>query len=447
MHRSEAKERTSASLRELSDPMTPEAATTSDSSDSLMNELKTSRRQSKYDPEDQIGGEDSSDNAVKGPGRARRVLKRMDSSPVTQSEDTEHGYENSRDLNNSQGNGKHAGLTRVKRPTTELSTRQKRLELLRRRHAGKNQQSPSDNELEIEGGGPSPQANLITLGDPDEDSDQDPPLRGGEAQNLDEYEEDFVVDDSDTLGVPAALDEIPLQFTRHSHKKPIEHFKDVVEWMVHNKLNPAFPRSDPVYKIARQKLDDVVQGFAGSKFISSVWKADFSAALKKYPDVARIDVPTMFDQKCQACGRSGHPAKHQLIFSGKPYHRESLEDISSDEDSEDDSNEGEREPVPQSEAFFLGRTCNANAETAHALYHWRHQLNQFVLDLLRAEGHTSAEKIIERENWSVKKREKYANKVVDEMEEDGRMKQLYREFKENIEAARSVKNEAYSYGR
>lgn len=247
------------------------------------------------------------------------------------------------------------------------------------------------------------------------------------------------MDDSDTLGVPAALDEIPLQFTRHSHKKPIEHFKDVVEWMVHNKLNPAFPRSDPVYKIARQKLDDVVQGFAGSKFISSVWKADFSAALKKYPDVARIDVPTMFDQKCEACGRSGHPAKHQLIFSGKPYHRESLEDISSDEDSEDDSNEGEREAVPQSEAFFLGRTCNANAETAHALYHWRHQLNQFVLDLLRAEGHTSADKIIERENWSVKKREKYANKVVDEMEEDGRMKQLYREFKENIEAARSAK--------
>ena len=85
------------------------------------------------------------------------------------------------------------------------------------------------------------------------------------------------------------------------------------------------------------------------------------------------------------------------------------------------------------------RTCNANAETAHALYHWRHQLNQFVLDVLRAEGHTNPEKIVERENWSVKKREKYANKVVDELDEDGRMRELYKEFKENIEAARDAK--------
>ncbi|KAL8753858.1 MAG: hypothetical protein Q9184_005298 [Pyrenodesmia sp. 2 TL-2023] len=336
--------------------------------------------------------------------------------------------------------GKDTGLTRARRPTAELNTRQKQLELLRRRRAGENQQPSSDDELEIEGDDPDRQANLVTLGEPDEDSDPDRNLRGGDALNLDEYEEDFVVDDDDTLGAPAGLDEIPLEFTRHSHKKPIEHFKDVVEWMVHNKLNPAFARNDQVYVIARQKLDDVVQGFAGSKFISSVWKADFLAALKKYPDVARIDVPTMFDQKCEACGRSGHPATRHLIFSGKPYHRESLEDISSDEDSEEeDSDEAEKEAVPQSKAFFLGRNCNANAETAHALYHWRHQLNHFVLDLLRAEGHTSPEKIIERENWSVKKREKYANKVVDEMEEDGRMRQLYREFKENIEAARDAK--------
>lgn len=213
----------------------------------------------------------------------------------------------------------------------------------------------SDNELEVERQEDDPRANVNTLVELDGDSDTDH-LRGGDIPNLDEYEEDFIEDNDDTIGVPLGLDDIPLEFTRHAHKKPIEYFKDVVEWMVHNKLNPAFARNDPIYTIAKQKLDDVVQGFAGSKFISAAWKADFSEALRKYPDIARIDVPTMFDQKCEACGRSGHPAKHQLIFSGKPYHRESLEDVSSDEDSnEEDDHEGQDTHVPQSKSFFLGR--------------------------------------------------------------------------------------------
>ena len=213
---------------------------------------------------------------------------------------------------------------------------------------------PSDSDLEVTTQG-NDQSNVITLGELDEDSDIER-LRGGDISDLDQYEEDFIEDDDDTIGVPLGREDIPLEFTRHAHKKPIEHFKDVVEWMVHNKLNPAFARDDPIYKIARHKLDDVVQGFAGSKFISSAWKVDFSEALRKYPDIARIDVPTMFDQKCEACGRSGHPAKHQLIFSGKRYNRESLENISSDEDSDEEDADGTlQERTPQSKAFFLGR--------------------------------------------------------------------------------------------
>ncbi|KAL8636933.1 MAG: hypothetical protein Q9226_009185, partial [Calogaya cf. arnoldii] len=278
-------------------------------------------------------------------------------------------------------------------------------------------------------------------------ADSDVPIE--EKDNLDEYEEDFVDDEYDTIGAPAQPVSIPIEFTRHAHKKPIKHFKDVVEWMVHNKLNPAFPRNDPIYTIAVRKLDDVVQGYAGSKFMSAVWKADFTETLKRYPDCTKIDVPTMFDQKCEACGRSGHPAKHQLTFSGKPYHRDSLEDISSDE--EDDSDDPESDSHSRSshvKAFFLGRTCNANAETAHALYHWRHQLNQFVLITLRSEGHLSREKILERNDWNTKKKQKYANGVVDGMEANGQMKELYREFKQNIEVAREAKNEGgYFYGR
>ncbi len=86
--------------------MTPEAATTSDSSDSLMNELKNSRKKSKPGSgEDRTGGEGSSDNAVRDPRRARRVLKKRNSSPVVRLEDLEHGNDSPRDLDDLQSNG------------------------------------------------------------------------------------------------------------------------------------------------------------------------------------------------------------------------------------------------------------------------------------------------------------------------------------------------------
>ena len=91
------------------------------------------------------------------------------------------------------------------------------------------------------------------------------------------------------------------------------------------------------------------------------------------------------------------------------------------------------------ETHFDHRFCKANATHAHALLHWRYNLNQWVLDWLKNESHTSAEKIVERENWSIKKRGDYANKVVDGMEETGEIKALYRDFKNNLEAARDAK--------
>ncbi|KAI4194484.1 MAG: hypothetical protein LQ348_002641, partial [Seirophora lacunosa] len=390
-----------------------EAVSESDSGDSLMDELGTSARKPKDGLRaDNDEGDDLSDADPVTPRRGRRLLRKNISSSVAL-EDTESSASDSVESKNKRS---RIGRTRANFPNKARSTRQKQLELLRRRRAGTNQQPASDDELDIEAPPEGSHKYSTVLGELDEDSDSNPALlQDANPTNLDAYEQDFLDDeeDPDTLGALPDLSSIPLEFTRHAHKKPIEHFKDVVEWMVHNKLNPAFARNDPVYAIARRKLDDVVQGFAGSKFISSAWRPEFSAALKKYPDVVRIDVPTMFEQKCEACGRSGHPAKHQLIFQGKPYDRESLEDLSSSDDSGSEETE-----LPTSQAFFLGRTCNANAETAHALHHWRHQLNTFVLDLLRADGHTDPHKIVQREGWSVKKRERYANEVVDGWERE-----------------------------
>jgi len=76
---------------------------------------------------------------------------------------------------------------------------------------------------------------------------------------------------------------------------------------------------------------------------------------------------------------------------------------------------------------------------AHALYHWRYALNQTVLSWLAADGQLTPEKIVERANLRQKKRERASNKVVDSMERTGVMKDLYKQFKENLEAARDAK--------
>ncbi|KAL8801547.1 MAG: hypothetical protein Q9182_004389 [Xanthomendoza sp. 2 TL-2023] len=392
-----------------------------DSDDSLMDELRTSMKKSEENPPEAVdSGEDSSIDAVKG--RRRKKSPLASSSSDVEESDPVGGKQ--RYKSTLQNDGKRQGLTRPKRPATGKSARKKQLELLRKRRAGEEVRPSSDDDS-------------LEIGEPD----TDPSTNVDGHDDLDEYDEEFL-DDEDaadsTLGQPPDITSIPLEFTRHAHKKPAAHFKEVVEWLVHNKFNPAFPRNDPVYVRAILKLDDEAQGYA-SKFISTAWKSEFSRALKRFPEYTRVDMGTIWDRKCEACGRSGHPAKHQLIFGGKPYNHSSLEDVSSDDD--DDDAEADGDPQTKiTKAFFLGRTCNANAETAHGLYHWRHALNHHVLAHLRREGHLAPAKIVERENWSTKRKEKFANEIVDRMELSGEMRNLYQFHKDILEVAREGKN-------
>ena len=254
--------------------------------------------------------------------------------------------------------------TRTRKNTSQRSKRQEQLEMLRRRRAGDKtavqglnlDEDLADGTLHVdlthEVSGESADSATEVLRQT---------FSGG--QNLHEYVDDdgFLDDEEDTVGAPLGLEDMPLEFTRHAHKKPLEHFKDIVEWMIHNKLNPAFARHDPIYQIAVRKLDDEVQGYSGSKFLSSAWNADFLKVLKARPELSSLDVPTMFDHKCDACKRSGHPAKHQLTFSGKPYNRDTLENHTDNEDDDEDDEEesgpldDEEDLASQERSFYLGR--------------------------------------------------------------------------------------------
>ncbi|GLB06159.1 hypothetical protein AtubIFM57258_001456 [Aspergillus tubingensis] len=365
--------------------------------------------------------------------------------------------------------------TRGRLANSARAQRQQHLEALRRRRAGKTasdtEESKSDLEQSGDGDGDSD-------GDGDNGSEQeDEPETHGESpkkpqfrtrleesdvesaiasnDDLDRYEDDFVLeDDDDTLGAPTGLEDIPIEFSRHAYKQLKDYFQDAVEWMVHNQLNPAFPRSDPVYEVAFSKLEDEVKGRTGSQLVSSVWNAKFRRALLARPQIEITTFPTIENHPCDACNRSGHPASFDIKLYGKAYSLKTLEpltDDDSDDDDDDKKEEDEHEDDNHEERdrdghilpdentrFFLGRHCKNKATLAHTLTHWRFHLNEWVTGYLEHQGYLSETRVVERSHWSTKKKTKYAVKAVESMIANGEVKKLWRDFHINLRTARET---------
>ncbi|KAL1646124.1 hypothetical protein SLS58_003544 [Diplodia intermedia] len=356
-----------------------------------------------------------------------------------------------------------------------INARQKALEALRRRRAGEKDSSPEaeeapqprrhralyDTESESES-----ESNQDDEEETDEDEDElsnRPHARVHQATTMDMFQEDdddenFVVEDEDeTIGVPGENATIPLAFTSISRAKGKDLFKYAVEWMVQKKLNPGFAKDDEIYKLTFRKLDDEVKGLAGSKFTSSAWTRDFTRALHARPRFESIEINgssrLLLENHCQACNRRTHPATWDIMLTGKAYKGDTLSDLEdndssdSNESDDSDSDDEDRRSVdanghslpPVSAVFHVGVHCKTNAETAHTLTHWRWHLYDWVKDHLLLQGHLDAEKIVERDGWKTKKRMKYANKVVDEMQANGDIKKLWHDFRATINTAREAK--------
>ncbi|GAT28371.1 possible transcription factor IIIc-like protein [Aspergillus luchuensis] len=362
--------------------------------------------------------------------------------------------------------------TRGRLANSARAQRQQHLEALRRRRAGKTASDTEESKSDIEKSNPGD-------GDSDGDSDngseqEDKPEAHEESpkrkpqfrtrleesdvesaiasnDDLDRYEDDFVLeDDDDTLGAPTGLEDIPIEFSRHAYKQLKDYFQDAVEWMVHNQLNPAFPRSDPVYEVAFSKLEDEVKGRTGSQLVSSVWNAKFRRALLARPRIKITTFPTIENHPCDACNRSGHPASFDIKLYGKAYSLKTLEpltdddsDDDDDDDKEDDNDHEERDRdghiLPdENTRFFLGRHCKNKATLAHTLTHWRFHLNEWVTGYLEHQGYLSETRVVERSHWSTKKRTKYAVKAVESMITNGEVKKLWRDFHINLRTARET---------
>lgn len=280
--------------------------------------------------------------------------------------------------------------TRTRRNVvTKKSKQRKQLELLRRRRAGEDvnlDQNMSSDDAEdeadelVRGAYDTPSDYESRLPQRKKDEDESEEDEASEEERIksvrrslrwdqrNQYDNDFVVDDSQPITYedgdgdgedPEDLYRIPIQFTHLSHKKPKEFFEDVVEWIVQTKLNPGFRRDEAVYQLAFEKLDNQVTAYSRSQFMSSSWRPDFVRALRARPSFYSEElVPALEGGTCEACGRSNHTPSFRVQFMGKAYHKETLEEVSSDEDEEDNTDEkksvdSEGNTIPPEEKEWL----------------------------------------------------------------------------------------------
>ncbi|KKY23931.1 hypothetical protein UCRPC4_g02744 [Phaeomoniella chlamydospora] len=235
-------------------------------------------------------------------------------------------------------------------------------------------------------------------------------------EDLDQYEDDFVEDDDNA---PIGL---PLEFSSWATAPPRQHFRNVVEWLVKNKIAPAFGRDDELFKLSFDKIDTEATGQAGSRFVSSTWQGDFKNSLEARPEVQIVKIDNhggdvAWLENCAAC----------LVD----------EDETDDDTSTTPSLISSSEPLPPSHRTYpLGKSCASNASTAHKLLHWKYHLNQYILDLLRANGYLTPEQIVQRDSKSQRQREKQAETFIDELESSGEMDELWRVWKLELEGAR-----------
>ena len=114
----------------------------------------------------------------------------------------------------------------------------------------------------------------------DSDSGSDVNHADEDRSGDEDSEEDFVVDDGN-IGVPDEVMRLmPHEFTSHALMRHEDHFCDVIEWLVENRINPGFAnKKHEKYWKGWQRLNDEVRGLAESKFASSAWLTSLPLSL------------------------------------------------------------------------------------------------------------------------------------------------------------------------
>lgn len=398
----------------------------------------------------------SSDEEVPAPSSSRKKSKAQRARIQRrrsrhEQEELEDDLADLRDSDHSDG-AEDNRRTRGGPVTTQRDKAKQHFELLKRRRAGEKvpRVLDSDEEEEDEELEPVDIDNIGRgdglLGASHEISDYSSAEQEPVEEEQQQDEDDFVVEDvsSRRLGLPHP--DIPLEFTSYASAKPKDLFVHVIEWLVKNRIAPAFSRDDPIYKLALSKVSDQVTAQAGSRLISSAWNAEFKYAILARPNIQMTYLDDFADEDddirtCDACNRTNHPARFDFVLTGEAYRKRDLEPVeeNSDDEEEDDSRSvdeaGHALPLKNTH-FYLGRYCAANAEMGHKLVHWLYHLNKNLLGYLEEQGVLSADATLARDKMNRKKREKEAEAIVDNMDEAGVVQSLWRDFQSDLDDAR-----------
>ena len=330
--------------------------------------------------------------------------------------------------------------------TTQRDKTREHLELLKRRRAG--EKAPRVALIEDELNEEHESADIDFIGQPTFDISDDVPSASETEQDTENEELEQLSDEDDGGKLNRPHPDVPLQFTSFASKKPKDLFIYIIEWLVKNKIAPAFNRDDPVYNLSFARVDDQVKAQAGSRLISSAWGTNFKNAILARPTMNIATLPGNDDEHirtCDACNRTKNPARYEFVFSGEPYYQKTLEPVdisdSDEEDEDEDDNSITRDEhnhiIPSHHTrFYLGRFCAANAEMGHKLTHWKYHLNDSLMSYLESQGVLSAEAIIAREKANKRKREKAAENIVETMDETGVIDDFWRNFENDLNDAR-----------
>lgn len=245
-----------------------------------------------------------------------------------------------------------------------------------------------------------------------------------------EADRDFIDEDDPDgeFGVP----EIPLELSRFASAKLSTLFRHVVQWMLQREVIPGFEGTE-LQNFAFKRVGDKLTGLANN-YISSVWSEQFTLALKARPEFCEEELSPgekLFHPSCEACNRTNHPASWAIRFDKKAYDEKTLVEVK----SKRRNNKG-KEIAPMTKVFYLGSECANNARNAHPLIHWSYILFDHINEQWPAK-----EELKFNSHWDTEKKMKKVQKFVDDMQDNGQIKRLFRSFTNDIDVAQQFKAE------
>ncbi|PPQ83330.1 hypothetical protein CVT25_003969 [Psilocybe cyanescens] len=195
-----------------------------------------------------------------------------------------------------------------------------------------------------------------------------------EAVDSEQSESSFIVEDEESVQLPA-------EFSMETHEDLSHQFKKIFQFFVHIAIQPTKDRAhfmesrmkDEQYfsvplQIARRKIS----GLRDSLVSSSVWRPTFTEHLKKYPGFELVALDFAIPS-CDACHLGGRMSTLLGRLTGSPYNRSGF-----------DKKNPRRSEAEDCKEYHLGRFCAKRTRVFHEFSHWEYSLFHRILQEIDA---------------------------------------------------------------